>query len=133
MLCGLVKLYYYYCFTHEVSLIKACKPLVAIFKKGIAPLSQRIERILLCIHQCKKRILYKPGALTIYSRLAVKTQSQCRYRWQNTGDESEYQCYRNKYRHPRMHDSSKIRCIMQEDDHLSALLTEMVYIWLSKA
>ena len=37
------------------------KPLVAIFKKDVAILSQRLEEILLHIHQYNIRILHKPG------------------------------------------------------------------------
>ena len=37
------------------------KSLVAIFKKDIASLSQRLQRIFLCIHQDSIGVLYKPG------------------------------------------------------------------------
>ena len=49
ILHGLEK-FYYYCFTHEVSMITDHQLLVAIFKKYIANLSHRLQRILLCIH-----------------------------------------------------------------------------------
>ena len=45
----------------EVSIISDHKPLVAIFKKNVATLSQRIQLILLRIHQYRVRITYKPG------------------------------------------------------------------------
>ena len=37
------------------------KPLVAMFKKDVATLSQCIKHILLKIHQYRVKILYKPG------------------------------------------------------------------------
>ena len=48
-------------FAREVSVITNHKPLVAILKKDAATLSQRIQCILLRIHQFSVRILYKPG------------------------------------------------------------------------
>ena len=52
--------FHHYCFVREVSIITDHKPLVAIFNKDIATLSQRLQRILLRIHQYRMRILYKP-------------------------------------------------------------------------
>ena len=46
-----------YCFDMEVSIITKHKTLVAIFKKDVATLSQRIQSILLRIHQFWVRIL----------------------------------------------------------------------------
>ena len=37
------------------------KPLVTIFKKDVATLLQRLQQILLRIHQYRVRIIYKPG------------------------------------------------------------------------
>ena len=47
-------------FHHEVSMIIHHKLLLAIFKKDVASLSQRLQRLLLQIHQYSRRILYKP-------------------------------------------------------------------------
>ena len=52
---------YLYCFAREVSIIADHKPLVAIFKKDVATLPQRIQGILPRIHQFRVKILYKPG------------------------------------------------------------------------
>ena len=60
ILHGLEK-FHYYCFARNVNVITNHKPLVTIFKKDIANLSQRIQYILLSIHQYRVRILYKPG------------------------------------------------------------------------
>ena len=51
----------HYCIVREVSIITDHKPLVAIFKKDVATLSQRIQHILLRIHQFQVKIIYKPG------------------------------------------------------------------------
>ena len=53
--------FHYYCFAREVSLITDQKPPVAIFKKDVETLSQRIQCILLRIHQFWVRIVYKLG------------------------------------------------------------------------
>ena len=60
ILHGLEK-FHHYCFPRDVCVITHHKPLVAIFKKDIATLSQRIQCILLRTHQYRVRILYKPG------------------------------------------------------------------------
>ena len=39
--------FHHYCFAHDISRIRDHKPLVAIFKKDIASLSHRLQRILL--------------------------------------------------------------------------------------
>ena len=56
-----LKKFCHYCFAGEVSIITDHKPLVAICKKDVATLSQRIQQILLRIHQYRVRIIYKPG------------------------------------------------------------------------
>ena len=50
-----------YCFTWELSIITDHKTLVAIFKKNIVNLSQRLQYILLRNHQYRFRIIYEPG------------------------------------------------------------------------
>ena len=60
ILHGLEK-FHHYCFTRDVNVITDHKPLMVIFKKDIVTLSQRIQCILLRIHQYRVRILYKPG------------------------------------------------------------------------
>ena len=60
MLHGLEK-FHHYCFARDVNVIKDHKPLVAIFKNDEVTLSQRIQCILLRIHQYRVRIFYKPG------------------------------------------------------------------------
>ena len=60
ILHGLEKIHHY-CFARDVGIITDHKPLVAIFKKDVATLSQRIQCILLRIHQYRVRILYRPG------------------------------------------------------------------------
>ena len=54
--------FHHYCFPREVNVIKGHNSLVAIFKKGIATLSQQIQCILLRRHQYRVRILYKLGS-----------------------------------------------------------------------
>ena len=56
-----LKICHHYCFAREVHIITDHKPLVAIFKKDVAMLSQCIQCIVLKIHQYRAKILYKPG------------------------------------------------------------------------
>ena len=56
-----LKKFHHYCFARDVNVITDHKPLVAILKKDIVTLSQRIQQILLRIHQYRLRILYKSG------------------------------------------------------------------------
>ena len=60
ILHGLEK-FHHYCFGREVLVITDHKPLVSIFKKDVAMLSQQIQYILLKIHQYRVQIIYKPG------------------------------------------------------------------------
>ena len=60
ILHGLAK-FHHYCFGREVLFITDHKPLVSIFKKDVATLSQRIQCILLKIHQYRVQVIYKPG------------------------------------------------------------------------
>ena len=54
-----LEMFNHYCFSHEVSMTTDNKQLVAIFKKDVVILSQKIQRMLLYIHQHSRRILYK--------------------------------------------------------------------------
>ena len=60
ILHGLEK-FHHYCFGREVLVITDHKPLVSMFKKDVATLSQCIQYILLKIHQYSVQIIYKPG------------------------------------------------------------------------
>ena len=60
ILHGLEK-FYYYCFGREVLIITDHKPLISMFKKDIATLSQHIQCILLKFHQYRVQIIYKTG------------------------------------------------------------------------
>ena len=60
ILHGLEK-FHHYCFGREVLMITDHKPLVSMFNKDVATLSQCIQHILLKIHQYRVQIIYKPG------------------------------------------------------------------------
>ena len=60
ILHGLEK-FHHYCFGREVLIITDHKLLVAMFRKDVVTLSQRIQCILLKIHQYRVQIIYKPG------------------------------------------------------------------------
>ena len=53
--------FHHYCFGREVLVITDHKPLVSMFKKDVATLSQCILGTLLKIHQYRVQIIYKPG------------------------------------------------------------------------
>ena len=52
---------HHYCIGREVLIITDNKPLVSMFKKDVATLSQCIQHTLLKIHQYRVQIIYKPG------------------------------------------------------------------------
>ena len=56
-----VEKFQHYCFAHEVKVITDHKPLIVIMDKDVAILSQYWQWIILCIHQYRIHILYKPG------------------------------------------------------------------------
>ena len=58
ILHGLEK-FHHYCFGREVLIIMDHKPLIPMFKKDVAMLSQCIQCILLKIHQYRVQIIYK--------------------------------------------------------------------------
>ena len=60
ILHGLEK-FHHYCFGREVLVITDHKPLVSMFKKDLATLSQCIQHILLKIHQYRVQIIFKHG------------------------------------------------------------------------
>ena len=69
--------FYHYCFARKLSIIADHKPLVAIFKKEVATLSQRIQWILIRMHQYRVRIIYKPGLdLFIADWLSTKNNTE---------------------------------------------------------
>ena len=55
-----IEKFYHYCFAREVNIITDHKTLVTNFKKDVATLSQRLQGILLRIHQYRFSVLYKP-------------------------------------------------------------------------
>ena len=69
-----LKKFHHYCFVREVLIITYHKPLVAIFKKDVATLSQHIQHILLKIHQYRVQIIYKSGPQDFHCRPVVSTQ-----------------------------------------------------------
>ena len=60
ILHGLEK-FHHHCLACVVSMTTDCKLLVVYFKKEVATLLSRLQQILLCIHQYRIKILYKPG------------------------------------------------------------------------
>ena len=56
-----LKKFHHYCFARVVLVITDHKPIVAMFEKDVAALSQCIQFILLKIHQYRVQIMYKPG------------------------------------------------------------------------
>ena len=98
-----LKKFHHYCFAKEVHIIIDHKPLVAIFKKDVAMLSQCIQHILLNIHQYRVQILYKPGPEIFIARLAVTTQPPRRQRWTHLRHGHKGGCHTKCNRHPRVH------------------------------
>ena len=51
----------HYCFAHEVISSQTINCLVAVMGKDVVMLSKYLQCIILCMHQCRVYILYKPG------------------------------------------------------------------------
>ena len=58
---GITEEVHQYCFAREVGITTNHKLLLAIFKKDVVSLSQRIQLILLRLHQYRVIIIYNPG------------------------------------------------------------------------
>ena len=66
-----LKKFHHYCFVREVYVITNHKPLVSIFKKDVATLSQWIQQIMLKVHQYWVQNPLQNRAWNLYCRLAV--------------------------------------------------------------
>ena len=79
-----LKKLHHYCLARKVSIITDHKPLVAIFNKDVATLSQRIKQILLRIQQCSQNHI-QTWTKFVHCRLALQTEPQrkqaCRSTW----------------------------------------------------
>ena len=53
--------FHHYCFARDVTITTDYKPLMAIFKKDVATLSQSIQHIIPGTHLYRIHIVYKPG------------------------------------------------------------------------
>ena len=102
ILHGLEKFHHYF-FSREVLIITDHKPLISMFKRVVATLSQCIQCIMLKIHQYRVQIIYKPGPKIFYCRLAIKAQS-CRWQGQSNKRHGHLGgCHTEYNGHARMH------------------------------
>ena len=98
--------FHHYCFAREVSIITHHKPQVKIFKKkDVVTLSERVQCILLRIHQFWVRVLYKPGPeLFITDWLSKHNHTE------NKDADTEHghkgRCNTDNDKHPRVHVNS---------------------------
>ena len=67
--------FHHHCFACKVSVIIDHKLLVTKLKKDAASISDRLQRIQLCIHQYKTSILYKQGP-SVHCTLSIQVQPQ---------------------------------------------------------
>ena len=96
--------FHHYCFTHKVSVIIDHNPFMAIFKKHVATLSQKLQLTLLCIHQYRICILYKQGPqLYIVDWLTSHNHTEGKDR-EITGMKPEPKCSWNIHSHSIMHE-----------------------------
>ena len=102
---GLGKFYHYF-FVREVGIIRDYKALLAIFKKYIATFPQRIQQILLRIHQYRVSFIYRPWPDLIHTRLAVQKKPQKKQKWRNARHVVKFPCNTINYKHTRMYDNT---------------------------
>ena len=85
-----LKKFHHYCFADEVCMGSDHEPPVSTFKKCVASLSHRLQRILLRIHQYKNAI--QVWATVIHHRVASKQKCETKNRKRNTRHVHYHQC-----------------------------------------
>ena len=100
--------FHHCCSTYEVSMNTDHKPVVVIFKKNVATLLHRLQRIKLHIHQYNIRILYKMGPQLFIVHWLFRHNHSENIRRRSTKNKPEYKCHGNIHRHPRMHNGRGI-------------------------
>ena len=105
--------FHYYCFAREVSIIMDPKPLITIFKKYVATLSQRLQQNLFKNTSVQGQNYIETLTWLIHGRLAVQTEPQWKQRWRNWGHADKCQCHTVNNLCTRVHDiqQAKWGCI----------------------
>ena len=131
ILHGLQK-FHNYCFTREVSIITDFKLLVAIFKKEVALLSQRIQWILLRIHQYRVSFIYKPG-LDLFIVVWLSRQNhKVNKGTQILGMQLNIDAIQTTTNIPDCMTIHKLKQAMSQDEHLQCLKEYIIKGWLER-
>ena len=106
-----------YCFIREICIITDHRPLVAIFNKDVATLSQLLQHIIPRIHQYKLHFIYKPGQ-NMYIEDWFSSNEYVENRPGNHRDEYKCKCHQHTGIYNSMHVLEGIRATTWEDTHL---------------
>ena len=80
--------------------------MVVTVKKDVAFLSQRLQRILLGIHQYRVRIIYKPGPCLFIADWLSRQKHKGNKVEKMTGMQVNINIIQKTTKHPRMHDDT---------------------------
>ena len=125
ILHGLEK-FHHYCFASELSLITEHKPYMAIFKKDVGTLSQRLQQIPLCLYQYRIQFLYKPSQ-QLYIAAWLSRHSHIEDKDEEiTGMNLTISKVETCNSIPECMMAEEIRHTVHEDDHLNTLTLYMI-------
>ena len=128
ILHGLEK-FHHYCFGREVLIITDHKPLVSMFKKDVATLSQHRQCILLKIHQYRVQIIYKPGPEIFIADWLL------RYNYTEGKDKPikgmgvQVDAIQTAMDMPECVSTAEIQCASEQDNHLQQLKSLIITGW----
>ena len=124
-------MFHHYCFAKEVLIITDHKPLVVIFKQGVAMLSQCIQCILLKIHQYRVWIIYKSGPKTfIVDWLSRHTHEELKDKPIKDMD-IRIDTIQSMTDILECVSISQIQQTSAQDEHLQCLKSFIIAVWLS--
>ena len=110
---------------------KLYKQMKSIIKANVAALSQRLQRILLHIHQYNIRILYKLATqLFIVEWLSRHNKNQDEEIWWMKLNISVVETCTDLQECLK---AEEVRCAMHDDDHLSVLFTCDIWMAINKS
>ena len=127
ILSGLEK-FHHYIFACEVSVMKNYKPLVAIFKKDLINLSQRLKEYYYA-STSSIRILYKPRPRLLIAEWLSRHNHEAYRNEKNTGNEHSHNCHSHAQTY--LHDSRRHKVCDLDNEYLSMLSEYVLSSWPS--
>ena len=116
--------FHHYCFAKEVYVITDYRPLITIFSKDVATLSQKLKCIILHIHQYSVCIIHISLAQTYTSLTSCPGTTIQKKRLENHWHEHKYECHQHSSKYASMHihrrhtSTNMWRCLPAEAESL---------------